>query len=496
VKIVLYVVVFIGGAVVMVLELVATRIIAPYLGASSIVWTSLIGVILAGLSVGYFVGGKIADKKATYKGLALIFIIAGLLVILILYFKPILGLIAKIENLQAGALLASLILFTPATIALGTIAPYAVRLRIESLQNSGNIVGKLYALSTVGSIVGTFLGGFFLISYFGSTKILEYLSATLILSGVFVYVADTRKSTGLIALPLLPIILTAIIPPYGLILEKNAELLTDVDSEYSRLWVYDSRDKKTNRPARYLTTSVELTQSGMYLDNPEELLLDYAKLLDLAEMFNPKLNRGLLIGAGAYSYPKYFLKKYPEATLDAVEIDEKMTMLARQYFFLKDNPRLAIYHQDGRTFLSRIDNKYDAIFIDAFLSPLSIPYHLTTVEIIKMAESKLATEGVVIVNIIGALQGHRSDFFTAEYGTYKTVFPNVYVFRAQPERKPDELQNIILVAAKSNNTLVIDNKLRKSDYLKNWWPEKVTTNLPILTDDFAPVEKYVTKSMF
>ena len=194
-EIMLRVVVFVCGAVVMILELAASRIIAPYLGTSIVVWTGLIGIILGSLSLGYWWGGKIADKNANYKRLGIILAISAVLTALISYFKPVLSLIQNIDSLEFGAILSTLILFAPATVVLGMVTPYAVRLAIRSIDDSGKTVGNLYAISTLGSIIGTFLGGFFLISIFGNARIISILSITLALCSLFFFLIENTNHT-------------------------------------------------------------------------------------------------------------------------------------------------------------------------------------------------------------------------------------------------------------------------------------------------------------
>ena len=188
-KYILEIIVFICGAVVMILELVGSRVLAPYVGTSIIVWTSLIGIILGSLSLGYWWGGKIADRKPNYKTFSMIIFIPAVYIGLITFLKSIVleFLQNNIFSIHIGATLATLILFAPPSVLLGMISPYAVRLKIRDLDHSGATVGSLYAISTIGSIVGTFLAGFVLIAYCGSTNILLILSLILILTSIIAY---------------------------------------------------------------------------------------------------------------------------------------------------------------------------------------------------------------------------------------------------------------------------------------------------------------------
>ncbi|MFC1751594.1 fused MFS/spermidine synthase [Patescibacteria group bacterium] len=183
-KYILEISVFVCGAVVMVFEIVGSRAFAPYLGTSIFVWTSLIGVILGSLSVGYWLGGKIADKKATLIVLStIIFLAAAGIGLTATIQKPLLVWFTQIYplSIKCGSVLMSLVLFAPVSVLLGVVSPYAVKLKIENLDTTGSTVGSLYAISTVGSIVGTFLAGFFLIPVIGTMAIFTLLSATLII---------------------------------------------------------------------------------------------------------------------------------------------------------------------------------------------------------------------------------------------------------------------------------------------------------------------------
>jgi len=181
-----------------------------------------------------------------------------------------------------------------------------------------------------------------------------------------------------------------------------------------------------------------------------------------------------------------------QATLDVVEIDPAVTDLAKQYFNLKADPRLAIFHEDGRVFLNMNERKYDAILGDAFTSQLSLPYQLTTREAVQKKYDALNEGGVVIVNIISSIEGEKGQFLRAEYQTFKSVFPQVHLF---PVASPDNgsvLQNIILVALKSTKEPLFENDDPElNDYLGHRWTQRIDDDMPILTDDFAPVDHYI-----
>jgi len=488
----LEIIVFICGAVVMILELVGSRILAPYLGTSIIVWTSLIGIILGSLSLGYWWGGKIADRNPSYKIFSLIIFISAVIIALITSLKSfVLGFVQNnISHFYAGTIVATLILFAPPSIVLGMTTPYAVRLKIKDLNKSGTTVGGLYAISTIGSIAGTFLAGFFLIAYFGSTKILIILSIVLVFTSIIAYVRSILAVKGIIISLLLLSLLA--MNSYDAFLSKQEIIY--VDTQYNRVLICRSVDAETNRPTRVMVTNPKEIQSAVFLNDDNDLVIGYTKFYRLAGHFKPDLKDSLMIGGAGYSYPKDYLKKFSTAKLDVVEIDPALTALARQYFNLKDDARLTIHHEDGRTFLNKAKKKYDVIFGDAFTSYYSLPYQLTTREAIQKMHDLLNEDGVVLVNIISSINGEKGEFLRAEYATFQSVFPQVYLFPVADSNNGSDVQNVMLVALKSTKKPVFrnqDNEL--NGYLQHLWNKEVQMDIPLLTDDHAPVDNYILK---
>ncbi len=483
----LEVIVFICGAVVMVLEITGSRVLAPFLGTSLFVWTSLIGIILGSLSLGYWLGGRLADKKTSYKIFSFIIFIAAILIAITSFIKNgFLELIqTNISDIRIGSIIAATVLFAPASIFLGMISPYAVKLKLENLEKSGQTVGKLYALSTVGSIVGTFLAGFWLLAFLGNTKLLMILAIVLALTSLLAS-GSNKKIKIIVALLILGNFTT-----YSLKENKLAQAgIIELDTDYNHVQIYKSRDPKTDQQVQTLDLG-RASHSSMFLEN-DDLVFEYTKFYNLAKHFRPDLENSLIIGGGAYSYPKYYLKHFPEADLDVVEIDPQLTELARKYFRLEENPRLNIYHEDGRTFLNKNTYKYDVIFGDAFHSFYSIPYQLTTVGAIQKIYDSLTDDGIVLVNIISSMEGKTGKFLKAEYATLSEVFPQVYIFPVNHPENPNVIQNIILLGMKSDKKpdFKSDDPELQS-YLKNLYTKEIQTDLPILTDDFAPVDQYI-----
>jgi spermidine synthase len=481
---------FVCGALVMIYEIIGSRLLSPYIGTSTYVWTSLIGVILAALSLGYWLGGRLADRKPEIKILALVIFFAGGAVSLtILLHDFVLALISQAQiGLEIKSILAAVLLFAPASILLGFVTPYAVKLKMSALEDSGKTVGRLYALSTVGSIFGTFTAGFFLIPFVGSVRTIYIIAASLF--ALSITLAPFAVKTFNIALLVLFVFGVGINETKSLFLLKTYNY-HDIDTEYSRLQIMDSTENGTNRKMRLLMFDPYFVQSGMYLDS-DELAFEYSKYYHLIKHFKPDFQKTLILGGAGYSFPKNYLQKYPEANIDVVEIDSQMTEIAKKYFRLEDDPRLQIFHEDGRVFLNQAaPNQYDAVLMDAFNSLFSVPFQLTTIEAVRRIDASLKDDGVVIFNVGGALTGASNGFLQAELKTYRQIFPQVLLFKIHPENSDEKLQNFIIVALKSKTAAPLESE--NPDFnalLKHLYPNPPEQQIEILTDDLAPVEFY------
>ncbi len=475
------------GAVVMIYEIIGSRIIAPYIGTSTYTWTSLIGVILAALSLGYWLGGRTADRNPNLAMLAsVVFLAGGLIAITVLVKDPILFLIAANGlPLELSAVLAAVLLFAPASVLLGFVTPYAIRLSVLDIEHTGRTVGRLYALSTIGSIGGTFSAGFLLIPFVGSTRTLYLLAVSLFTLSLLMAPLAIKRTNILMIVVLLLAVAGTETRDY---LMRSRFDYHDFDTAYNRVQVFETT--KNGRPLRALSIDPYIYQSSMFLDNGEPGA-EYIDFYHLVRQFNPGFRRSLLIGGAGYGFAKDHLLKYPQATIDVVEIDPGMTALARRHFGLRDDPRLTIIHKDGRVFLnSAASGKYDAVFVDAFSSLFSVPFQLTTIEAVKLIEHTLNENGVALVNIGSAVTGRGSEFLAAETATYRAVFPEVRLFQVNPSKGSAVMQNIIIVAAKrSLDTESEDPKIRKMLANEIRGSDRVTG---VLTDDLAPVERFIS----
>ncbi len=502
--------VFLCGAVVMVLELTGSRVLAPFLGTSIVVWTSLIGVVLGALSLGYWWGGRLADRRPEPRLLSRLILLAAVATLFLAGLKGFL--LTALQNKSswgvselalpmAGAtLLATVVLFGPASVLLGMVSPFAVRLRMESAASSGRTAGNLYALSTLGSIVGTFAAGFWLTATLGTTNIILCMAGVLVAASVCVYRGD--GAVKLLALALVGLVAVTI-AAWDDQLRRIG--LFDLDTGYQRVLVYNTVDKVNGESMRVMATGPEGVQSAMYPDDPAELAVPYTRFYRLAAHFRPDLSRMLMLGGGGYSFPKYVLSQPQEfggrPRLDVVEIDPGVTGIAAEHFDWQGHPDVAVHHDDARRFLARAQagplsgtEKYQVALVDVFTSHLAVPFHLSTRETLTALSALLDDNGVVLVNCISAAEGPRSRFYRALLATYRSVFPRVESFLVLSPDNPQEFQNILIAAFKSPAAPVLSSPKPDIQTMLATRYEAAAArpgDPPVLTDDFAPVDHYL-----
>ena len=481
-KYMLEITVFICGAIGMILELVAARVLSPYVRSSNLIWTTIIGVMLISMSVGYWLGGKKADKDPSRNSLSNLILLGALTASLIPLLETVLvSNFAKItDNLVVIALITSAVIFGIPSFVVATVSPFAVKLRDKEYENLGEISGSTSSLSTIGSIFGTFLAGFFLIPTFGVRTIVLGITIVLLILAILLYEDKNRKYFIFVAIIAISIFAFQILGK--VVFEKqNPDIIEDVDSQYSRIWIKQVAANDTT----YKTMQVENGLESYVDEKTGDMGARYLYYYDLADYYLKDFKSTLMIGGAAYTYPTHYLDKYEDKTIDVAEIDEKMTELAEKHFNLDiNNERLNIYHQDGRSFLNTTKNKYDVILIDAFKGE-NAPFELTTYEAMKNARNILNDNGMVITNIISSLEGEEADFIEYEYSTYKKVFDDVKIFKVR-NYEDNERQNIILIGFKGN-TNIDDSKYEEYKDLLDMEIKDFTSNKGISTDNYAPI---------
>ena len=364
------------------------------------------------------------------------------------------------------------------------VSPFAVK--IEELDDEehnsvGKTSGRISSLSTIGSIIGTFGAGFLLIPYLGVRVLVLIVTIILYLLAFMNYCDKNKKYCALMVLILICLLGINYYGKY--IFEKgNPDIIEDTDSEYSRIWVKEIKTGDITYKAMQVDTGFE-----SYIDQEtKQMGAPYLYYYDLFDYFNKDAKSTLMIGGAAYTYPTYYLNKYQDKTIDVVEVDEKMTEIAQKQFGLDvTNPRLKIYHQDGRSFLNRTNNKYDTILIDAFKG-LNAPFELTTYEALTKAKNLLNDNGMVITNMISALEGKDADFIEYEYATYKAVFPEVKLYKVRDTNK-DEEQNLILIGFKNKIENIDETKEKQYANLLNREITDFSSDRRIVTDHYSPI---------
>ena len=478
----LEIIVFLSGAIGMGLELIAARVLSPYVGSSNVVWTSIIGIILVSMSLGYWLGGKKADKEASGNVLSRLLLGSALFTSIIPLLETIVvrEFAGIVSNLIVAAILCAIIVFSIPSFILAMISPFAVKMKSMQETEIGSLSGRISSLSTIGSITGTFLMGFVLIPNIGVTNINIGITILLVVMSILAR-DDINKKYILSTISLVVVMIILMFIGKWVFKLANPEILVDTDSQYSRIWVKQVNTAKTTYKTLQVDTGLE-----SYIDTETgEMGAMYLRYYDLFEYLNKDAKSTLMIGGAAYTYPIHYLQKYEDKTIDVVEIDEKMTQIAEEQFGLNaKDERLKIYTQDGRSYLNYSENKYDTILIDAFKG-LNAPFELTTYEALVHAKKMLNDNGIVLTNIISSLEGEDTDFIEYEYATYKAVFDDVKIFQVQ-DRDYTESQNLILVGIKGNPQINED----KYEEYKNYLNMEITnfkTDKNIVTDDFAPI---------
>jgi len=492
-------VVFITGACVLIIEIVAVRALSPHYGNTIFTVSSVISVILAALSIGYYAGGKFADKHPSLRWFFGIILVSGLVVPAIHFLGLlILPILSVSLSLASGPLVSSLLLFLVPALLLGTLSPYAIKLQSVQVpeQGVGSISGKIFFWSTLGSIIGSLLAGFVLIPNFGIDSIFIATGVVLFLLGfipLVIFGFDKKQLTKSVLAVLVLVGITVFA-----IQQIEGDALYSKDGIYEKITIYDST--QGSRPIRVFQQD-RSASGAMFLDSddPTDLVYGYTKYYSLYKIFKPDVQNALVIGGGAYSIPKALLAELPNATIDVSEIEPSLFDLAKQYFKVEENPNLHNYTEDGRRLLRDSDKKYDLIFSDVYYSLFSVPAHFTTQEFFTISKEKLSDDGVFIANLIGDLSRQQPSLIFAEIKTFQSVFPNSYFFAIETPEKTDS-QNIILIGYNSDKEIdlsapsIVQNPNPIISSLRNKVINLDRYDLspyPILTDNYSPVE-YLT----
>jgi spermidine synthase len=508
--------VFVSGACSLAVELSASRLLAPYFGTSLFVWSNLIGLILLYLTIGYYVGGRLADRYPRPGVLYALTIIASFLIGLIPFIsRPILlwsqsSFATYSIGVFYGSLVAVILLFAIPMILLGCVSPFAIRLRMEQLGKSGRTAGQLYALSTAGSILGTFLPVLWLIPSIGTYRTFFTFAVCLLLVSILALTVTRLSTVGprrrgidktfLSILLLIPMVLS-ILAIQGPIKPADGSngggvLLAERESAYNYIQVVQVGAE------RQLILNEGVGIHSIY--NPDQVLTqgpwDYFMM---APFFNnppyiwQQVQKVGIIGLGAGTAVREFTAGYGPIPIDGVEIDPTIVSLGRQYFDMNEK-NLNVIVQDGRYYLQTTQKKYDVIAIDAYQQPY-VPFQLTTKEFFQTVRDHLTPTGTTVINAGRTNNDFRLVEALAQ--TMHSVFPNVYIIDTQ------RFDNSLIIATNAHTAL--SNFAANTNYLTSPLLEQVaqaaiaTGNIReehkstvYFTDDRAPVEQLIDEIIF
>jgi len=426
------------GGLVMVIEILGSRVIGPFFGASLFVWTSLITVTLVALAAGYAAGGVLADRRPSPAYLYGIILLSGVLTLLVPVLKgPVLK--ATVSwGLRTGAFASSLALFGPALFLLGCVSPYLVKIAAREMRNIGRTVGVFYAISTVGSFVGTVVTGFVLIAYFGVNAIFT-VTGTLLIALAAGYFLFFRKNAAVLAALILPLLLFNQEGPVSKVM-ANGTRVTKVfskDTHYGNLKVVDY--SLGDRRHRELMID-GLIQGGMDA-NDRQSVYEYSYYLEfLPYGINPAGKNCLVIGLGAGLVPVWYEAR--GVRTDIVDIDPDVVAIAKNYFGFSVSGDIII--ADARYYLNTSSKKYDYIILDVFNGDTT-PGHILSLEALELVQARLTEKGIVAINLIGSLK--HENFMTASIiKTLEKVFRNVDIYPNYAVETSDGGGNITVLA--------------------------------------------------
>jgi spermidine synthase len=484
-------------------EIAAVRLLAPYFGASTIVWANTIGIVLVALSVGYWLGGRLADRHPNMRALCLTALVAALLLAAVPFAAdPLLDVaVDALDEISAGAFLGSLVavlvLVAIPVLLLGTVSPWAIRLGVQSVEEAGTVAGRLYALSTAGSLVGTLLSALLLIPLVGTRR-------TFLIFAFAIAVVAVLGLRPVRRWALAPAMIAALIAlPVGTLKAKtddDGRVIHEAETEYqyARVLEYDdgSRTLELNEgQAQHSVCEAECDAGPRGPRNPASVLTGDVwdgHLVDHFAAGSGPPRRVAILGNAAGTTARAYEEFFPSTRVDGVEIDSELSEIGRRYFDM-NNPRLHLYHEDARPFLRRIDARYDVISVDAYRQPY-IPFYLTTVEFFETVRDRLARGGVLIVNV-GHPEG-QDDLERVLSATIGEVFPHLL-------RDPIEDTNTLLVASEaplsagrlSAAAPSLPAALRPTAYAAAARLAPPLRGGDVYTDDRAPVEWLIDKSI-
>jgi len=486
--------VFCTSAALMIMEIVAARLLAPYVGVSLYTWTTLIGVLLAGLSLGNWLGGIWVDRGAGSKAVGITLVLSGLLCLSSLLFLT--WLAPLLQGYQTNLILASLLyvssLFLLPAVLLGIITPMLTTLALKLDNRTGHVLGRMHALAALGSIAGTFASGYWLVQYFGTRSVLIGTALGLLILAV----PMLWSARGSLLSLFLALMLVLGVIKMGAGLDNPC----DRESNYFCIRVVDENLPADFGEVRSMVLD-HLSHGTNVRDEPSLLIAPYVQAMDELVKQHFKDNRQLryfFAGGGAYTHPRAIQSTTPQADIHVAELDSAVTEVAMQKLYF-DPQGITIHHRDARPILEDYPGQYFDVVIGDVFHDIAIPYHLVTMEFLGLVKSRLKPNGLYLMNVVDAFPNPR--LVKSLLKTAQTQFANVQIWLDQI---PDGQQRMTYVISASDTLKPIAILTAQSGLERQWLSieqpllETGTSlsELPLLTDDYAPVDRLLSTLLF
>lgn len=484
----LYLTVFISGMTSLAVEMSASRLIEPYFGTSNLVWASIIGLILLYLTAGYALGGRWADRSPKPETLFGIIAWAAFSVGLVPFAaRPVLLLASRgfavwNAGMLGGSFAAVLVLFSLPVTLLGCVSPFAIRLAVSDVATSGGVAGRIYAISTAGSFLGTFLPALVTVPNIGTRNTFLLFSLALL---AVAFTGLGRRGLRYYWMPIVLGVLAALLR--GQVVKPLAGAVYETESAYNYIQVVERNG------ARYLLLNEGQGVHSVYDPNTLRTSGTWDYFL-IAPYFNPppfepeRVRHVAIVGLAAGTIAQQYTAVYGPLPIDGIEIDPKIVLVGRDYFAMNE-PNLNVIVGDGRYALAHSTQRYDVIGVDAYRLPY-IPWHLTTREFFAQAQAHLTESGVLVVNVGRTEDDYR--MVEAMVATLQTVFPSVHVINV-----PNTFNAIVVATVQPTtpDNLRANLPLLKHPLLRDVAAEALGNLRPtqpgpiVFTDDRAPVEQ-------
>jgi len=459
----LEVVSFVAGFSLLAYELAAARVLAPYIGSSTYVWTGVIGVIIAALSLGFFIGGRLADARHRVSDVAWLLIGAAALVLVSLtaYDEVMRTAVEAFDDRRLQAIMAALTLFAPASVFIGTTSPYLAKLKIASLTATGRSIASLDAFNAIGGITGTFVTGFILFGYIGARETFALVGILLLIAS---WLLAGRQQLGARVITSTILLLLLLAP----VTDRPGVVTVDTPSAHYEVvsGVYEGR------AVTGLVTGPSGTQSAVYRDATGGLVFWYTnEMARLALERQPKTI--LMLGGGAFTIPQYLAERLPASRIDVVEVDQKLQTISVDHFDYRNPANVHLIFDDARAFVNETERRYDLILVDVY-GDADIPFTLMTKEYGQAVARLLRPGGLLAANVIAGTTGPCRDVFAAVHGAYGGAL-TYGQYRRDPRGERDRANNVLIYS---------DQPLSQAGYETT--PFNTTH---IYSDNFAPGER-------